>query len=51
MMEVPLDGKAYVFFDNQSVITSGTIPHSSLNKGHNALIYHHVCEAIASHVT
>ena len=32
MMGVPLDGKAYMFGDNQSLITSGTIPHSSLNK-------------------
>jgi hypothetical protein len=50
MMGVPLDGKAYMFGDNQSVITSGTIPHSSLNKRHNALAYHRVCEAIASDV-
>jgi hypothetical protein len=50
MMGVPLDGKAYMFGDNQSVITSGTIPHSSLNKRHNALAYHHVREAIASDV-
>jgi hypothetical protein len=48
MMGVPLDGKAYMFGDNpQSVITSGTIPHSSLNKRHNALAYHRVREAIA----
>ena len=40
MMGVPLDGKSYMFGDNQSVITSGTIPHSSLNKRHNALAYH-----------
>jgi hypothetical protein len=50
MMGVPLDGKAYMFGDNQSVITSGTIPHSSLNKCHNALAYHRVREAIASDV-
>jgi hypothetical protein len=30
MMGAPRDGKAYMFGDNQSVITSGTIPHSSL---------------------
>jgi hypothetical protein len=47
MMGLPLDGKAYMFGDNQSVITRGTIPHSSLNKRHNALAYHRVCEAIA----
>jgi hypothetical protein len=50
MMGVPLDGKAYMFGDIQSVITSGTIPHSSLNKRHNALAYHRVREAIASDV-
>jgi hypothetical protein len=47
-MGVPLDGKAYMFGDNQSMITSGPIPHSSLNKCHNALAYHLVCEEIAS---
>jgi hypothetical protein len=31
MMGVPLDGKAYMFGYIQSVITSGTIPHSPLN--------------------
>jgi hypothetical protein len=50
MLGVPLDGKAYMFGDNQSVITSSTIPHSSLNKRHNALAYHRVREAIASNV-
>jgi hypothetical protein len=50
MFGVPLDGKAYMFGDNQSVITSSTIPHSSLNKRHNALAYHRCREAIASNV-
>jgi hypothetical protein len=50
MMGVPLDGKAYMFGDNQSMITSGTISLSSLNKQYNALAYHGVCEAIASDV-
>jgi hypothetical protein len=39
-----------MFGDNQSVITSGTIHHSSLNKRRNAFAYHRVCEAIASDV-
>jgi hypothetical protein len=43
-------GKSYMFGDNKSVITSGTIPHSSLNKRHNALAYHRVREAIASDI-
>lgn len=50
MLGAPLDGKAYMFGDNQSVITSSNIPHSSLNKRHNALAYHRVREAIASNV-
>ena len=50
MLGTPLDGKAYMFGDNQSVITSGTIPHSSLNKRHNALAYHRVREAIAADI-
>ena len=39
-----------MFGDNQSVITSSTIPHSSLAKRHNALAYHRVREAIASKI-
>jgi hypothetical protein len=49
-MGVPLTGPAYMFGDNQSVITSSTIPHSSLSKRHNALSYHRVREAIAAGV-
>jgi hypothetical protein len=49
MMGIPLEGKAYVFLENnQSVITSGTIPQSSLNKHHNASVYYHLHEVIAS---
>ncbi len=48
MLGIPLDGPAWIFGDNQSVITSSiTIPHSSLNKRHNALSYHRVREAIS----
>ena len=36
--------------DNRSVITSATLPHSLLNKRHNALAYHRVCEAIAAKI-
>ena len=48
MLGVPLDGPAWLFGDNQSVVTSSTLPHSSLNKRHNALSYHRVREAVAS---
>ena len=37
-----------MFGDNQSVVTSSTIPQSALNKRHNALSYHRVREAIAA---
>jgi hypothetical protein len=45
---VPIKGPAFMFGDNQSVITSSTIPHSKLNKRHNALSYHRVREAIVA---
>ena len=45
-----LRNKSYVFGDNSSVITSGTIPHSQLSKRHNALAYHRVREAIAARI-
>ena len=47
---VPVDNSTYMFGDNQSVITSSTIPHSSLAKRHNALAYHRVREAIAARI-
>ena len=47
---VRLDGPSWMFGDNKSVVTSGTIPHSMLSKRHNALAYHHVREACAAHV-
>ena len=47
---VPIEGPSFMFGDNQSVVTSSTIPHSNLNKRHNALSYHRVREAIASGV-
>ena len=47
MMGVPLDGPAWMFGDNESVITSATIPASTLKKRHNAIAYHRVREAIA----
>ena len=46
-MGIPI-GDSYMFGDNQSVVTSSTIPHSKLNKRHNAVSYHRVREAIAA---
>ena len=39
-----------LFGDNESVVTSGSIPHSQLNKCWTALSYHRVREAIAAQV-
>ena len=47
---VHVKGSGYLFGDNQSVVTNGTIPHSPLKKRHHALSYHFVREAIASKV-
>jgi hypothetical protein len=44
---VPLEKEAWLFGDNKSVVTSSTIPHSTLSKRWNALSYHKVREAIA----
>jgi hypothetical protein len=50
MMGVLIEGPSWMFGDNQSVITSSTIPESSLNKRHNALSYHLVRECIAAEI-
>ena len=47
MLGVPVID-SYMFGDNQSVLTNSTVPHSQLNKRHNALAYHRVREAIAA---
>ena len=48
MMGIPLDGQTNCFCDNKSVVTNATIPHSTLNKKHNAIAYHKVRESVAS---
>jgi hypothetical protein len=48
MMGIPIDGPAWMFGDNQSVMTSSTIPHSNQSKGHNDLSYHRIREAISA---
>jgi len=45
---VPIDGPAYMFGDNKSVVLSSTIPSHTLNKRHNFLSYHRVRECIAA---
>ena len=43
---VPIKTKSYLFGDNRSVVTSSTLPHSTLGKRHNILAYHRVREVI-----
>ena len=45
MFEVPIDGPADVFCDNQSVFTNVSIPSSVLNKKHDSICYYRVREA------
>jgi hypothetical protein len=47
---VPVNEKSFMFGDNQVVFNNSSISHSSLNKRHNALAYHRVCEMIAVNV-
>jgi hypothetical protein len=39
MMGIPLNGPSLMFGDSKSVITSSTIPLTTLNKRHNAMSY------------
>ena len=45
---VPIRESSYLFGDNESVVKSGSIPHSRLSKRHHALAYHYTREAVAS---
>ena len=44
----PISTKSFLFRDNRSVVTSATLPHSTLTKRHNILAFHRVREAIAA---
>ena len=45
---VPIRDKSYMFGDNRSVVTSSTIPISTISKRHHLASYHRVREAIAA---
>ena len=45
---VPSRDKSYMFGDNRSVVTSSTIPNSTISKRHHLASYHRVREAIAA---
>ena len=44
----PIGAKSFSFGDNRSVVTSSTLPHSTLAKRNNILAFHRVREAIAA---
>ena len=44
----PIATKSFLFGDNRSVVTSATLPHSTLTKRHNILAFHRVWEASAA---
>jgi len=48
---VPIDGPCFMFGDNESVVSTASVPHSKLHKRHNALSYHRTHEAIAAGIT
>ena len=43
-----MGAKSFLFGDNRSVVTSATLPHSTLTKRHNILAFHRVREGIAA---
>ena len=45
---VPIRNMSYMFGDNRSVVTSSTIPNSTISKRHHLASYHRVREAIAA---
>ena len=45
---VPIRDMSYMFGDNRSVVTSSTIPNSTISKRHHLASYHRVREAIAA---
>ena len=47
MMGIPVDEPAFVFGDNQSVLTNTMDPGSTLKKKSHSLAYHHVREGCA----
>ena len=47
---VPIKSKSYMFVNNRSVVTSATLPHSTVSKRHNILAFHRVREAIAAKI-
>jgi hypothetical protein len=47
MMGIPVNGPAYIFGDNQSVLANTTIPDSTLKKKSQSIAYHLIREGVA----
>ena len=47
MMGIPVNGPAYIYGDNQSLLTNTTIPDSTLKKKSQSIAYHFVREGVA----
>ena len=47
MMGIPVEGLAYIFGDNQSVLANTSNPHSTLKKKSSSIAYHFVPEKVA----
>jgi len=47
MMGIPVDGPAYIYGDNQSVLANTTVPESTLKKKSQSIAYHFVREGAA----
>ena len=48
---VPIEGPSMMFGDNETVVNTASVPHSKIQKRHNALSYHRTREAIAAGIT
>jgi hypothetical protein len=48
---VPIRSKSYMFGDNKSVVDSSLQADAKLHKRHTILLFHRVCECIASKMT
>ena len=47
---VPIQGRSWMFGDNESIVNSSSKPEAKLHKRHVALSFHRVREAIASNL-
>jgi hypothetical protein len=48
MFGVPINGPTNIYCDNEAVVNNSTKLESTLKKKHNAIAYHHICEAVAA---